>query len=387
MFSGKKHRQLHDSEDSDLEASVRAHVLDALRSPDVRAGLEELLDLRSCVREAFASERKAMLASLNLGEELAAAVANPRTQKQLAAHLDLSAVLEHTELRSRLRESLASTDLVEYAERAIPAAYQRLKRRLSQDRQSRSNAALAAGSWVVCAAATALYTALAAELCLVGLGWLSALAFLRTHTFLWAWLTLPVHTARILVAISAARRIPPLEALVRAACEPPSAPVASQPQRAGVAALLDPARRRLGLLVSLWVACSTLDAIAAVARAFAFEFEGEVAAKVVLAQLLACFLVVDAVPLLAWPALAWALGPQHTAAAEAALSAPWDGRSGAYRSGGALGPLACCASLAAAALRSLRGSRRRAAPTAAPPATAAPARPIDDWMGGAPQRV
>ena len=32
------------------------------------------------------------------------------------------------------------------------------------------------------AAATALYTALAAELCLVGLGWLSALAFLRTKS-------------------------------------------------------------------------------------------------------------------------------------------------------------------------------------------------------------
>jgi len=225
----KRHAQLKDEEDEpDLESLVRAELSEALQSAAVRQQLVAALDVRSAVAAGLAVERPQLLASLaaslDLDSRLAALVRDPRTTQHLAAHIDLAALLAGPGLRDHVRASLASSDLVEYLERSVPAAAQRLQRRLVEDAASRSAAALAAGSWALAGVACWLYAALAFELCLVVFGWLLQLAFLRTSTFAWAWLTLPVHTVRAAAALALSRRVPSIEAAIAAACEPPDGP-------------------------------------------------------------------------------------------------------------------------------------------------------------------
>jgi hypothetical protein len=283
----KRHAQLHDDE-PDMESHVRRELTEALQSESVRRQLVEALDLPAIVARVLSDEKPQMLAtlssSLDLTARLSALINDPRVVQQLAAHIDVSAAMAGTGIRDRVRESLASSDLVEYAERVLPAARQRLQRRLGADPAFRSTAALAAGTWALAGVACWLYAALATEVCLTAFGWVMWLAFIRTTTFVWAWLTLPLHTIRIALAMAAAQHLPSIEDVIAALCAPPAAPIASQPSRASRMpawrVLLSPLLQRLGTLGSLWVGCAAADVLAMIVRVFAFGYGDEPAAKV-----------------------------------------------------------------------------------------------------------
>lgn len=282
----KRHAQLRDDE-PDMESLVRGELAEALQSDSVRQQLVAALDLHAIMARMLSQEKPQMLAtlssSLDLPTRLSALINDPRVMQQLAAHIDVSAAMAGTGIRDRVRESLASSDLVEYAERLVPAAKQRLKRRLGEDPALRSTAALAAGTWALAGVACWLYAALAAEVCLVAFGWAMHLAFFHTSTFVWAWLTLPIHTIRIAVAVAALRHLPSLEDTIAALCAPPAAPIASQPSPASRTpawrVLLSPLLKRLGTLGSLSVACAVVDLLAMIVRVFAFGYGDEPAAK------------------------------------------------------------------------------------------------------------
>jgi hypothetical protein len=283
----KKHAQLRDDE-PDMESLVRRELMEALQSDSVRQQLVAALDLQDVIARGMVEQKPALLAALSssfdLPARLSALVNDPRVVQQIAAHIDLSAALAGTGILDRVRESLASCDLVEFAERSVPAARQRLQRRLGEDPTLRSTAALAAGSWALAGVACWLYAALAAEVCLVAFGWLMHLAFVRSSTFVWAWLTLPIHTVRIAVAFAALRHLPSIEDTIAALCAPPPAPIASEPSAASRTpawrVLLSPLLQRLGSLSSLWVACTMVDLLAIIVRVFAFGYGEEPAAKV-----------------------------------------------------------------------------------------------------------
>lgn len=283
----KRHAQLHE-EELDVEALVRAELLEALQSPAIRQELIGALDVHATVFRALSEEKPRIMenlaSSFDLPQQLSALVNDPRVMRQLASHIDLSTIISSTGLRDRLRESLASCDLVEYLERALPVVRQRMKRRLAEDAGLRASVALATGSWAIAGVICWLYVALATESCLVIIGWLMQLAFLRSTTFFWSLLTLPIHTARVYLAVRMAHVAPNMEDVITAMCTVQLVPnvceTVAASDTSALSTLLSPVVKRCGPLASLWIMCGVVDSLAMMVRVFAFGYGDESAAKV-----------------------------------------------------------------------------------------------------------
>ncbi len=311
---------------------------------------------------------RALLRALPLDEVLAASLAQPETLKSLATHISA--------------RELAALDALALLDAAAPSLKEHLKRRLAADERTRERAALAfAISWVGPGLCLAVYGALVAELLLTASGWLLLLAYLRTRTWRYSLVHLLPHTARCVLLARAARVLPTAADLVRrwsvvsnetrdaaagsreghgsgrggassGACGggrirgvasgggrggsgDRGAGGGSADGSGGLMALLRPARRHVSNLASVTSVCVLADTVGLMGRVFAITSaypEGEDVAEAVLVLLILPFLALDALPLLVWPLLRWALPEERRAELLSALEAPWSSDPAAYNS-------------------------------------------------------
>lgn len=160
MPFSRSQQRLAEEAEVDIEALVRQELQEALNSSQVQKALRVALNLQEQCRAVVVEEKhhlvQQVIADLNLGARLSALVADPRTAKQLVAHIDVGAVLKMVDLDDRLRGTLAATDMLALLRASWPPLKHAAKRALHEDDATLANAQLGCNAWVFAGMALAL---------------------------------------------------------------------------------------------------------------------------------------------------------------------------------------------------------------------------------------